>query len=205
MHRLVLDWKYFIEANGAPFGVMLALGGLCMLWMGWRFERFAIVTIYMAAGVIARDALELDWLGAFVGGIVFAGVAGFAGTLLRKWAAPVLCGTMSALTAWAVTGDTTLPEPTVYIVLLLAFIVIAAISWADIQTATIVLTSFAGASLLASGIIAMVGTSQVFGPHLRSMSTYWIFYPFLLIAPTFMGIFLQLGAVKRKDGGEAAF
>ena len=130
---------------------------------------------------------------------LFIGIGG--GFVLRHLAAPVLSGFLGALTMWALLGPTTVPAPTVYIVLALAFAGALTAGLSNPRGCTMALTAFVGAILMLSGIIAMVASSYTLYPQFRTLTAHAIFYPFALLVPTVCGILLQAADARTKDAG----
>lgn len=202
MRYAVKAWLDYLHGTDAVFGGVLAIAGICFLLMGWRFQRLSMAVSYVmicaAAGTVFGPSPALKFLYAVV-----AGGAGFAIAWGASTYSPaLLAGTLGALGLWLVLGDSTIPPPTSYIFLGISFMVIGAFGAMEARGTAIVVTSFVGAALFVSGLVATVAASRTFLPHFRSMSNSSLFYPFLLLVPTVMGVLLQFAAAKRQDCGE---
>ncbi len=202
MQVLLIDWKFLLETNGGVLGLALIVSGLALLLGGWRLERFTLFVIYAMAGAVGEQLFVGDVIDPVADIAIGGCVAVVVGIGLRKHAAPALAGALAALGVWEMLDGSFVPVSVIYIMQFLVFAAVAAPAASHLQGTTVVLSSFAGAALFASGLVAMVANSYVLAPHFRSMSSYGIFYPFLLLVPTVTGTFLQLSAAKRKDCGE---
>ncbi len=202
MPDVLYAWQTYLQTAGAAFGMMLCLTGLSLMLVGWRFDRFALVGTCAILGFIAGPIVAAERfsyiLSAALGATAFAATAG----VMHQYVGPVLAGFTGSVALWAFIGDTAMPSSTMYIILILAFVAIAAPAMSGIAMTTVIITSCIGSALFVSGLIAMVVQSNALAPHFNTMTTYGIFYPFLLLVPTVTGIFLQSSAVRRKDCGD---
>jgi hypothetical protein len=201
MRGVALEWVNMMQASDSLTGMVLVCAGLGFLLAGWRFARIAILFSYGFVGAAGGYFLGRYYLGPlpFAAGLALVSIG--LGYFLKRYAAPTLAALLGSLTLWAILGPTTVPAPTIYIVLTLAFVAVFIFSISHVRETTVVMTSFIGAIFIVSGIVAMASSSSTFGPHYRSMSAYGLFYPFLLIVPTVSGILIQLGDARSQDSG----
>lgn len=198
MRFVVLDWIQFIERAGSLLGlVFIALGAVFML-SGWRLARIAMVATYMLIGISAGIVFAPDSIGRILTALVLAGVVGGIGYLLKDRAGPVLAGLLGSLTIWTILGSSTVPAPTIYIVLVMIFVAITATALSNRVATSVYLTSFVGGMFIASGLVSLIMASTAIAPHFRGMSKSAVFYPFLIIVPTVCGVMLQLGDAKSR-------
>ncbi len=204
MRALAIEWIRFLEGHESLLGAILFVAGLCYLFVGWRFVQTSLISIYGLTGAalgsrIGEADLERTLYAVFCG----AGLAAL-GWVLRQYAGPMLAAALAAATVAALMGPSSVPSPTYYIVLGVVFIAIVAVGMTSRRETTIILTSFVGAIVLVSGLVAMVAESRTLVAHYRGMSSNGFFFPFLLMVATTCGILLQLGAAKRSDSGDIA-
>lgn len=204
MHGLLNDWNHFLVSSGTTFGLMVVLTGISFLLIGWRIGRIAITIIYTMAGIALGVAWSGEMVSIYVGGALGGIICGGLSRIFHRYASPILAGVAGSITLWAILGDTTMPTPAVYIMLVLAFLGVGAPAMSNKKATTIVLTSFVGAALLASGVTALATASRSMAPQFRALAAYGVFYPSLLIIPAISGIFLQMSALQSKDGGEVS-
>ncbi|MEE9296654.1 MAG: hypothetical protein V3W34_17050 [Phycisphaerae bacterium] len=202
MPEVLREWSQFLQSGGSLLGLMLAFVGVTFLMSGWRFGRTAIIITYALVGAVGGRMFAVEHLGALAAVASGAAVCVMLCVLLRRYSGPLLAGFLGSMSLWALLGSSTIPPPTVYIVLGLAFAVVGAFSFANIRSTTILLTSFTGAGLFTSGLVGMALDSSVLSPHFQSIASFSFFYPFLVIASMASGIFLQRAAANRVDCGE---
>jgi len=202
MGSLVIQWLHYLEGHQGLLGLLLLVGGLCLLLSGWRFARFSLLAIFGLIGAIlglqlGKTAFESGVFAAFCG----SGLA-VVSLLLRQLSGPVLAGAISAAALFGLLWRSPLPIPAACILLALIFIAVVALGVMSKRETTIVLTSFIGAAIFVSGLVAMVSESRGLAIHYRSMSGNVLFFPFLLLVPTVSGMLIQLAAARRSDAGD---
>jgi hypothetical protein len=199
MQYYVLEWTRYMEGTGSMVGLVSAVAGMCFVLYGWRMYEVALLLVYGAVGAgvgasLAPQSVPVA-VTATAGVLVFVGV----GVALRKYAAPMLAGSVAALIAWYVLAPTSVPSPTTYIVMALACVAVMTVSMSNLRGCTIAVTAFIGAILVVSGLVALVADSRALFPHYRNMRAFGLFIPFLLLVPTVCGILLQMADAQGKD------
>ncbi len=198
MRYVVLDWVRFIENAGSFFGLMFVAFGAVFMLSGWRLARMAMVATYAFIGIAASIVFAPGFAGPTVSAIVGGGMLASLGYVMKQHAGPVLAGLIGALLVWTILGSSTVPEPTIYILLVIVFVVIMATALTNRVATSIYLTSFVGGMFIASGFISMILGSAAMAPHFRALTRYSVFYPMLIIVPTVCGVMLQLGDAKSR-------
>ncbi len=201
MGTLFSQWTHYVEINGGAMGLVLTAFGLCFLGLGWRFERVALSIVYGLVGVVVGFQLGAGRSDVFAFAIGCAVVGVGLGVAFGRLSAPILAGLLSAVAVWAILDSYRIPATTFYVIVGLAFVAGLGMAVTRHREATIVATSFVGAFLLISGLIAMVSESRTLLPHYRSLAEVGIFFPFALAVPTVSGVLLQLAASNRSDSG----
>jgi len=202
MGPLFSQWTHYIEINGGATGLVLVAFGACFLGLGWRFERIALSAVYGLLGVVwgFYFGTGQPYVLVLVGGCATVGLV--LGAILGRLSASVLSGLLGAVAAWTILDSYRIPATTFYVIVGLAFAAAMAVAVTRHREATIVGTSFVGAVLLVSGLIAMVSQSRTLLPHYRSLAEMGIFFPFVLAVATVSGVLLQLAASNRSDSGD---
>ncbi len=204
MRNVVLQWLLLMQGMDNVLGLVLFLCGMGFLLTGWQFARVAILFTYAIMGASAGYFIgEYQGNPLMLSGIGLVSLFGL-GYVLNRYASPILSGTLGSLTFWTMLGPTTVPAPTIYIVLGLAFLTVFIFSVSHVRETIIVITSFVGALFIVSGIVALASNSRTFGPHYQSLSSYGFFFPFLLLVPTISGILIQHGAARSQDNGSVS-
>ncbi len=198
MRIVIVDWIQFIERAGSLIGLLMVASGAVFMLSGWRLARMAMIAIYALIGIGAGVALAPESLGPTTTAIAAGTIVAGLGYSLKDYAAPVLAGIIGTLGIWAILGSSTIPAPTIFIVLFMVFVALTATALSNRIATAVYLTSFVGGTFIASGIVSMIMASQAMAPHFRSMTKFWVFYPFMLIVPTVCGILLQLGDAKAR-------
>jgi len=202
MGQLTTQWLRFLEINQGLLGLVLFATGWSFMAAGWRFQRLAITCIYVLTGGVAVLGLAHSETEQFFWAAVGAVGAGMAGFFLRSYASPVYAGIVAAGVAWAIMGTSRIPLAVTGLVMLICLIAGISAGMNNKREATIVLTSLAGATMLLSGLVAIISEFPYLAGQYRSLAETGFFYPFLFIVPSVCGVLLQLGAAKRFDAGE---
>lgn len=205
MRLLLSEWVQFLEGNEGVLGLILIICGLGFLLTGWRFARVSLVAIYGLVGMILGCSFGSYSAECLLFAVLCGCLLSILSVVLKNHAAPILAGILGSLTAWVVLGPSAVPPPTIYIVTGLTFVGVLAVSVVSRREAIIVLTSFVGALLVVSGLIAVVSESRSLALQYRSISGNGLFFPLALLVPTVSGILLQLGASNRSDAGNVNF
>ena len=202
MGVLFSHWLRYLESNQGTLGLILVAVGLSFLLTGWRFRRASMVVVFALVGAVVGCCLGFNSMNMGWFALAGVGVATVVGLLAGRNGGPVLGSFLGGWAVWGVLESTRLPTPVTLIIVALAAIGVAGVTLTHKRETTIVLTSLAGAAILVSGVIALVGESHTLETHYRAMTSNVLFFPFAIIVPTVCGILLQMADVRRDDGGE---
>ena len=122
MRIVIVDWIQFIERAGSLIGLLMVASGAVFMLSGWRLARMAMIAIYALIGIGAGVALAPESLGPTTTAIAAGTIVAGLGYSLKDYAAPVLAGIIGTLGIWAILGSSTIPAPTIFIVLFMVFV-----------------------------------------------------------------------------------
>lgn len=195
---LLRDWLNFLYHSGNGVGFPLVVGGLGLMFFGWRMWKISVMLSY---GVIGALACRW-WLGPDDAGLMDVLASGAALALLSYW--PVNY-TVSFLGGFAAAGVTVLYLKAIgfsgfapWGASAAAFIMGSAFAYLNRQTVVILATAILGAVLLVSGLTSWIMAWPQVYTALRGLALdSTIMVPFLLLAPTIASCFYQGAEVSR--------
>jgi hypothetical protein len=200
--RDVLAW---ISEQDSGLGLLLVGGGLILLVYGWRLRRFMIAVSLTVMGGVLAGCLGPDGgiasLAVPAGGALVAGLVGFRTTRLAValaaggWASTLMLACMVRLGAAS--------EPTI-IMVAIVFVAVAALACAAIPPSVAFVTSVEGTILVLAGAMILLADCSSWWSAIRdAVEGNPIFLPFILIAGSVTGYYVQLTDMQEKDTGLA--
>ena len=180
--------------------VPLAVGGLGLVFSGWRVWKLAVVLSFGCLGALAGMLFgqdhERQLLYALVGFVV-VGAASFPPVL---YSVAVLGGILGAGMVNHTAGNMGLTGSVLWMLTSVGMIFGTALAFLNLRQVVMIVTSFLGSALLLSAVVA--GLAKIPG-----MFNYFydmafessIFLPFVMLVPTVVGTFLQAADANQKD------
>lgn len=196
----VLAW---ISQQDSGLGLLLSGAGLICFVFGWRLSRFMIaLSLAVMGGVVAGCLAPGNGLAAVVAPVGGAVVAGWLGVRTKRLAVALAAGGWSAvLTLGSLVRLDTPPGPMI-VVCAIAFLIVAAISFAAIRPCVAFVTSVEGTILIVVGaLILLAGVPSWWVCMRDAIQSNPIFLPFSLLAGTVTGYYVQLADMQEKDTG----
>lgn len=200
MFTSVNDWVNYLQTADKLLCVPLCVGGLALMFFGWRMWKATVVISYALIGTAVGAMI----VGPGPNQLVYAISAGTLLAVLSYFpvnhslaflGALVGCGfTMTVVESAGIRG------PMLWITGALALLSCGAVAFINRQLLVIAVTSFLGAVLLMSGLTVVATHFSTFYGTLRYMSSNSaIVLPFVLIVPTVMSCFIQVAEVHKTN------
>jgi len=194
----IQQWLSYLRDTHGTAAFPLIVGGVALMLFGWRLWKLCVVLAYglIGAGVTLMMLPESPdrWyyavgVGALLGTASYVPALYAVGVLGGGMGAGLILYYLSAIgfhgaTLWCICGA--------------GFLVCTAYAFINRRKVVVVVTAFLGAVLIMSGIVALVVTSPVmFGWFRSAAEESSIVAPFVLLVPTVMSCFYQMGEVRR--------
>lgn len=194
------NWLVFLRQTGAVAGVPLVVGGICLMFFGWRMWKVCVMLAFGAIGAAVGAHFGKPTgnaeLYAIPAAILFAGLSYWPVNLALALLGGVVGGGttffflsgigVSGLVAWGLCGA--------------AVFSTGAYAFLHRQHIVVFLTALMGALLLTSGIAAwLVALPSVYSTLTGLASHTTIVAPFLLLVPTAASCFFQLAEIRRHE------
>jgi hypothetical protein len=199
----VKQWIVYLQSTEALSGIPLVAIGVVLMLMGWRVWKAAVVITFalIGAGVgvaLAGDDPGQQWFFALIGGVLL----GAASYPPANYSICVLGGLIGAAVSHIVLASMWVHGVPLWIAMALLFAGCTALSVVYSRQVIVAVTSFEGAMLIVSGLVAVLADApQLFHFFETIAKNYWFFLPFLLLVPTVTGFLLQMADAKKHDAG----
>jgi len=196
----VQEWVRFLQQSGALFGFPLALGGLILMFGGWRLWKFAVVLSFATIGALvgaflAGGSANTPWYA--LGGFLLLGVASYPPI---NYSIVALGGVIGATIVNYIFAGLNLPPNALWLITGIGLIVSCALAFLNLRQVIVVVTSFEGALLLLSAAVSFLSeVPGLFGYFRAMVYEGSIFLPFLVLVPTVVGTLIQLADVNRRQ------
>ncbi|UCG17008.1 MAG: hypothetical protein JSV19_03025 [Phycisphaerales bacterium] len=199
------QWVILLQKSDSLVGLPLCAVGLALALGGWRLWKVSVVGTFAliggVLGVLLADKPGDQGLYA-IAGAALLGVGSFPPA---NYSIAVLGGLISAGITHMTLSPLSIGGWPLWIAVGLAFAVCTALSYVYLRQVIVIVTSFEGAVLVVSGMVALVSEVPQLFKFFRGISAdYWFFVPFLLLVPTVVGCMLQLADVRQRDSGMAS-
>jgi hypothetical protein len=194
-----------LAAQDLLLGLFLAGTGMVFMILGARIFRTLVAISFGIVGFVLGGILpipeELQLACAFFGALVLAVLS----TFIMRVSVGVLAGLWAAYAAILLMSSFNLGDNVSLAVGTLAFVAAASLSIIMYREVIAFVMSLEGTLLFIAGLIIFLNQSPVMWSHIRSMMvTSSIFAPFLLLAGTVTGFYLQMAELRQRDSGVSA-
>ncbi len=194
------DWVNYLQTSDKLLCVPLCVGGLALMFFGWRMWKSTVVISYGLIGLA---------VGATVAGpgenqLFYAIGAGGLLALLSYYpvnhSLALLGGLIGGGFVMTVLESAGVHGPMLWVMGGLALFSSAAVAFINRQFLVISVTAFIGAVLLMSGLTVLaVHFPTLFGTLRYMSNNSGIVVPFILIVPTVMSCFFQVAEVHKTN------
>jgi len=191
-----------LASQDLVLGLFLIGAGLVFMIMGIRMSRILITLSFGVIGFVLAGCLSkietTQILYGLLGSVILAGLS----TLRIKASVAVLTGIWIALAAFVIGSHLRLTDQTALFFAATIGCVAASLAFILYNETIAFVTSLEGSMLFAGGLIVFFSHSSVVWDHIRSMMTdNPIFLPFMIVAGTVTGFYLQLTELRQKETG----
>lgn len=186
-------------------GLVLIGAGLVFMLMGTQMSRvlvaisFGVIGFVVAGFAAGADGDDMTWLiYAFAAAILLGAVSMY----FERPAVGVLAGAWAALCVMGYLANMRIPEQVWYALGVVTFGAVIAMSVILYEETVAGVTSFEGAILTLSGCVIFLSEHPAFWRPIRDLLINTpIFAPFLVLAVTVTGFYLQLAKLRQKQSG----
>ena len=183
-------------------GLFLMGAGLVFLLMGRQMFQILVAISFGVVGFVLGGlvpiAPDLSLMCCLGGAVLLAGLS----MLLTKVAVGALAGGWAGVSTLGMLSSFDLPDEVLYAVCAVAVALAVSLTLIMFQEMIVAVTSFEGAILVLSGGVVFSNQYPMFWRNIRDLLVNTpIFVPFLVIAITVTGFFLQLSQLRQKDSG----
>lgn len=186
-------------------GTFLLGTGLMFMIVGVRLSRLLVALSFGVVGFVLGGSIETTDLMRLGLGIVIGVGLSLASLVVVRPGVAVLAGLWFSVLALVVMDELGAEERFALGVALLAFGAAVAMTFITFQEMIAFVTSLEGTFLCIGGLVVFLNQSPGLWTHVRSlMVTNPIFSPFLLLAGTTTGFYLQLAELQKKRVGRSA-
>jgi hypothetical protein len=200
LNTYVYDWLIYLRDSHGAAAFPLIVTGLGLMLFGWRLRRLCVVLSFAAigAGLVLAFVPQSDnrWLYALIAAIVL-GAASYGPA---AYAVALLGGIIGAVAVMLYLSMIGLQGAALWCLTGAALVLCTAYAIINRRRIVVVLTAFLGAVLLMSGLTSLTMTSPAIYGWFEGLShESVIFAPFVILVPTVMSCFYQMGEVKRSQ------
>lgn len=176
----------------------LIVCGVGLMFFGWRLWKLCVVLSFALIGMFltyylfhpAKDQMLYVYLmGGLIGGAMY---------WTARQAVAILGGVIVALIVMASISNLRMSSTTLWSISGAALVMGTAYAFLNRQHVVIMVTAFLGATLVISGLTALIMASPEWLDFFSDIMQYsGVALPFILLVPTVMSCFYQLAEVKR--------
>ncbi len=196
----VREWAAYLQHSDALIGLPLGVAGVMLLFGGWRIWKGAVVLSFGLLGALVGIAIGGDRQQEMLYGAIGFLVAGGLSMPPVFYAVGVLGGIIGAGMVNYFAAQAGLVGAVLWIATAIGAITAGALSFINLRQVIIVITSFEGAVLVLSAIVALLSLERGLHGFFNQMAfESAIFIPFVMLVPTVCGVLLQSADAKQKD------
>lgn len=186
-------------------GVFLAGLGIVFMLMGVRMFKGLLAISFGVIGFVLGGSLPGTDIARLSYGLIAAISLAMLSVALTRFALCLLAGGWAGLVALTMAARVGLSDQTCLILAGAAALVAVSLTFIMFYEMVAFTTSLEGALLFSGGLMVFLAQSPTVWVHIRGMLIEnLIFGPFLILAGTFTGFYLQLTEIRRKDTGMVA-
>ncbi len=186
-------------------GMFLAGAGLAFLMLGARMTRVITALSFGVGGFVAGSMMLASPEMQVVGGMLIALALAALAVTAVKVGVGVLSGLWVGGVAMAVAGQLGLEDQFVWIFGLLGFAAAVSVAFVLFRETVAFVSSLEGTFLFLGGLIIFASQSPALWGHFRDMLIRNpVFGPFIILAGTVTGFYLQMAEIQKKQAGQSA-
>jgi hypothetical protein len=191
-------WLSYLKDSHGTAAFPLLVGGVALMLFGWRLWKLCVVLSYGLIGagavLVALPESPDRWWYAFSAATIL-GAASYKPAL---YAVALLGGLIGVGFIFVYLDAIGMRSPTIWLISGAGLLICTAYALINRRKIVVIVTAFLGAALLTSGLVAVVITSPaMFGWFRSAAEESIIVAPFILLVPTVMSCFYQMGEVRR--------
>ena len=191
-----------LASKDLVLGLFLIGAGLVFMIMGTRITRSLIALSFGIIGFVLAGCLSKIETTQIIYGLGGAIALASLSTLRIKASVAVLTGSWIGLVAFSVGTYLKFTDQSALIFAVMVGCSAASLAFILFNETIAFVTSLEGAMLFCGGVIVFFSHNSVVWGHIRSMMTdNPIFLPFMIVAGTVTGFYLQLTEVRQKETG----
>jgi hypothetical protein len=186
-------------------GAFLLATGLMFIFMGVRLSRMLVALSFGIIGFVVGASVPGPSESRLACGLIAAIGLGGASLWMVRPGVAVLAGIWGGLTAMIVMSGCGLTGDVAMVVSAVVFAGCASLAFVSFHKVIAMVTSLEGTLLFIGGFIVMLNQSPAVWIHLRGLLVgNPVFAPFLVLAGTVTGFYLQLTELQKKQTGRSA-
>lgn len=187
-------------------GAFLLVSGLMFIVMGVRLSRLLVALSFGVIGFVLGGSIPVDQP---IARVILAGCGAISLATLSLFvvrpAVAVLAGVWAALATLTFCVQFGADPQIMMFVAVFAFAAAASMTYITYYEIIAFITSLEGTLLFIGGLMVFFSQSTVLWNHVRSLLVASpLFPPFLVLAGTFTGFYLQLSELQKKRVGRSA-
>lgn len=205
MESLISDWLVFLRDCETLVAIPLILCGLVLMMGGWRFRKpWSVVTSGLVGAVLGFALASSQSQRPFYA-LIGAVITAAASWPSPRYSVSVFGGLLGIGLVYALFGQSIFDKRLFWLVMGIGFFSFAGLAFINLRVTTVILTALQGAALVLSGLVILLTEAPGLFKVFANLSKQYVFFmPFLVLVPTMVGCFLQMGDARQKDSGYAA-
>jgi len=197
-----LELFHLLERQELVLGAFMVGAGLVFMILGLRIFNVLVAVSFGFAGFVAGRSLPVSELMQWVFGLAGAVGLAIASTFVMKVSVAILAGGWSGCLATAMSGRFGLSEQLALAGGGLALVIVISLTFVMYEQIIAFVTSLEGTLLFLGGGVVLLSHSPSLWNSLRSLlCESVVFLPFLVLAGTTTGFYLQLTDLRQKQSG----
>jgi hypothetical protein len=193
-----------LTTQGMVVGLCMALAGLVFMLMGVRISQALIAASYGFIGFVFGLILPIDGWAQLVIALLCATSLAIASTYVMRCSVAVLSGGWAGFLALQVLARMGLQGEVLLAISVMTCLGVVSLSLIMFEEIIAFVTSLEGALLLLGALMIFFSENPTLWAHVRGLlMTSPFFGPFLIVAGTVTGYYLQVAELRHKHTGGA--
>jgi hypothetical protein len=191
-----------LASKDLVLGLFLIAAGLVFMIMGVRMARTLIALSFGVVGFVLAGCLSSNENTQIIYGLVGSAILASLGMFRIKAAVAVLCGSWVGLAMFALAAHFRFSEQNSLLLAATFGCAGASLAFILFNETIAFVTSLEGAMLFVGGLIVFFSHNSLIWGHIRLMMVGNAFFlPFIIVAGTVTGFYLQLTELRQKETG----
>jgi len=198
----VHDWIAYLRVTQGAAGFPLIVAGVALMAFGWRMWKLCVVLAFAAIGAGVALSYTPDSSDRWIVAGLAALLLGAASYWPARYAVPLLGGLIGGGAVMVYLSELGMRGAPLWCLAAAGLVVSTAYAMIYHAKVIVLITAVLGSVLLVSGLIAAVMTApSVYGWFNGMASESMVFAPLLVIVPTVVSCFYQMGEARRMHMG----